>query len=173
MKRVIVIGSPGSGKSTFSRRLAQISGLPLIHMDMLWHKSDRTTVTEEELDAKLREILKMDTWIIDGNYGRTMEMRMQACDTVVFLDLPAETCLKNALGRIGKARPDMPWTETEPDEEFLDVIRRFPAEQREKILELLRRYDDKTQAILKTREEAGRWLEEYGRRDRIWNRKTD
>ncbi|MBQ7568468.1 adenylate kinase, partial [bacterium] len=77
MQRVIVIGSPGAGKSTFSRKLRDKTGLPLYCLDCLWHLPDRTTVTESEFDAKLEAILKTDSWIIDGNYGRTMEMRLR------------------------------------------------------------------------------------------------
>jgi len=69
MKRIIVIGSPGAGKSTFARQLRDITGLPLYYLDMIWHLPDRTTITKDEFDQKLMDILKTDTWIIDGNYG--------------------------------------------------------------------------------------------------------
>lgn len=68
MKRVIVIGSPGAGKSTFARRLRDKTGLPLHYLDMIWHLPDRTNISEKEFDGKLNEILKTDSWIIDGNY---------------------------------------------------------------------------------------------------------
>ena len=65
MKRIIVIGSPGAGKSTFARQLRDITGLPLYYLDMIWHLPDRTTITKDEFDQKLMDILKTDTWIID------------------------------------------------------------------------------------------------------------
>ena len=71
MKRIIVIGSPGAGKSTFARKLKEKTGLPLYYLDMIFHRPDRTTVTREEFDQKLQAILKTDNWIIDGNYQRT------------------------------------------------------------------------------------------------------
>ena len=88
MLKTIVIGSPGAGKSTFARKLRDVTGLPLYYLDMLWHKPDQTTISREMFDAQLNEILKKDRWIIDGNYQRTLEMRLKACDTVFLLDFP-------------------------------------------------------------------------------------
>ena len=87
MKRVIVIGSPGAGKSTFARKLKDKTGLPLYYLDRIFHKPDRTTVNHEEFDQKLQTILQTDRWIIDGNYQRTLPLRFEACTDVFFLDL--------------------------------------------------------------------------------------
>ena len=76
MQKVIVIGCPGAGKSTFARRLRDITKLPLYYLDMLWHKPDRTNISREEFDARLTEILGSGTWIIDGNDQRTLEVRL-------------------------------------------------------------------------------------------------
>ena len=73
MNKVLVIGCPGAGKSTFSRKLAQKTGLQLHYLDMLWHRPDRTTVGREEFDENLQKILTTDQWIIDGNYLRTLK----------------------------------------------------------------------------------------------------
>ncbi|MDD3810159.1 MAG: hypothetical protein PHS94_07830 [Erysipelotrichaceae bacterium] len=82
MKKVIVIGSPGSGKSTFSRELQQITGIKLFHLDLLFHRPDRTTCPMEKFDDKLTMIMDRDEWIIDGNYARTLQARLERCDTV-------------------------------------------------------------------------------------------
>ena len=118
MKRVIVIGSPGSGKSTFSRKLRDKTGIPLYHLDNIWHRPDRTTISREEFDERLSAILAKDSWIIDGNYSRTLEWRIKHCDTIFLLDYPLEVCLAGVKGRIGNEREDMPWIEYEFDEEF-------------------------------------------------------
>ena len=112
-KRVIVIGSPGAGKSTFARQLRDWVGLPLYYLDMIWHLPDRTTITAEEFDQKLMGILNSDRWIIDGNYARTLEKRLQFCDTVFLLDYPLDVCLDGAKRRVEIKREEIPWIEEE------------------------------------------------------------
>lgn len=94
MKKVIVIGCPGAGKSTFSRKLAAKTGLPLHYLDMIWHRADRTVIGREEFDKRLDKLVKEDEWIIDGNYARTLPVRLAHCDTVFFFDIPLELCIE-------------------------------------------------------------------------------
>lgn len=84
MKRIMVIGCPGSGKSTFSRELHIITGIPLFHLDMMNWNTDRTTVDKSVFRERLLNTIQKSEWIIDGNYGSTIELRLQACDTVIF-----------------------------------------------------------------------------------------
>ena len=108
--KILVLGCSGSGKSTFSRKLAARTGLPLIHLDNIWWRPDQTHITREEFDQKLNEILHDDFWIIDGNYSRTYEERIRACDTIIFLDYSEEVCMDGITRRVGQDRPDIPWT---------------------------------------------------------------
>ena len=158
MEKVIVIGCPGAGKSVFSRKLRDRTGLPLYYLDMLWHKPDKTNVSSEQFDAGLKEILEKDRWIIDGNYLRTMERRIQMCDTVFLLDYPLEICLEGAKSRIGKEREDLPWKETVFDEEFRQWILDFSRDQLPVIYELLKKYKEKKIIVFRAREEAGKYL---------------
>lgn len=88
MKKAVVIGCPGSGKTTFAERLSARTGLPLFYLDAIWHKPDRTHIARAEYDQRLTEILAQEEWIIDGNYSRTIESRIRMCDTVFLFDLP-------------------------------------------------------------------------------------
>ena len=159
MKKVIVIGCPGSGKSTLSLRLHERTGIPLYHLDMMYWNADKTTVSKEVFLSRLEEVLCTESWIIDSNYSSTLEMRISACDTVIFLDYPLEVCLSGILERRGKPRGDMPWVETEEDQEFMDFIRSFNESQRPVILELFGSHADKNIIIFKSRAEASRYFE--------------
>ena len=160
-KRILVIGSPGSGKSTFARELAKMTDLPLFYLDMIYHNADHTTISKEEFDEKLQAVLMKDSWIIDGNYLRTMKMRLDRCDTVFFFDLPCEVCLEGVRSRIGTKRDDMPWIEEEEDEEFMNYIRDFPYVQLPDICTILREYEkERTVIRFMSRREADAWLKE-------------
>lgn len=159
MQKVIVIGCPGSGKRTFARYLSKKTGLPLFHLDAAWQRSDGTTVTREEFDARLDEILKFEAWILDGNYNRTLEKRVQACDTVFLYDLPVEECLAAVKARLGKPRVDLPWVQEVFDEEYADWITQFPKGSMPMIKELLSRYGgEKEVHVFESRKEADAFL---------------
>ena len=160
MKKVIVIGCPGSGKTTFAERLKEKTGLPLYYLDAIWHKPDRTHISREEYDARLAEILSQDAWIIDGNYNRTIESRLAACDTVFLFDLPVDVCLAGAIARLGKKRHEMPWIETDLDPEFAQQIKDFPSKNLPTIYALLEKYNDKNIIVFTSREEADAFLKE-------------
>ncbi len=160
MKKIIVIGCPGAGKSTFARKLSAKTGLPLYYLDMIWHLPDRTTLCREEFATRLEEISAGNEWIIDGNYLHTMPLRLKHCDTVFFFDLPVDICLAGAKARIGHEREDMPWTEDSMDEEFRQWIIDFPTQQRPVILKLLSEYRNTLNTIVfHSREDADAFID--------------
>ena len=159
MQKVLVIGCSGAGKSTFARRLRDITGLPLYYLDRLWHKADRTHITREEFDRVLAEWLARPAWIIDGDYSRTLPQRLEACDTVFFLDFPLEVCLAGVENRRGAQRPDMPWVEEELDAEFLQYILDFGQAQMPAIRAMLEPYRGRRQILIfRSRAGADAWL---------------
>lgn len=158
MKKIIVIGCPGSGKSTFSRELRNKTGIPLYHLDMMYWNADKTTVEKSVFLERLSAVIEQDAWLIDGNYGSTMELRMAACDTVFFLDYPPDVCLDGIRERRGKPRDDMPWVETEEDAEFVEFIKSYHEQQRPKVIWLLGKYSDKHIVIFTSREQANAFL---------------
>ena len=159
MFKIMIIGCPGSGKSTFARKLSEIINIPIYHLDMIWNKPDKTTISREEFDKKLVEILEKEKWIMDGNYQRTLGKRLKECDTVFLLDYPTEVCLSGANMRIGQKREDMPWVEENLDEEFKQKILNFSQNKLPEIYELLSKYkESKNIIIFKTREESEDYL---------------
>ena len=162
IKKAIVIGCPGSGKTTFAEKLSAKTGLPLFYLDAIWHRPDRTHISREEYDARLPEILAQDAWIIDGNYSRTLEPRIAACDTVFLFDLPVDVCLQGAIARLGKERYDVPWIDTELDPRFKQEIENFPGKNLPDIYALIEKYQaqgNKTVIIFKSREQADAFLQ--------------
>ena len=159
MKKIIIIGCSGSGKSTFARKLSAKINIPLYYLDMIWYKPDKTTLTKKEFDEQLGALLDKDMWIIDGNYQRTLEMRLEKCDTIFLLDISTKICLESAKSRIGKKRMDLPWLETEFEEDFKQWIRNYRDKSLPKIMELLEKYKTNKQIIIfKSREEADNFL---------------
>ena len=159
MKKIIVIGCPGSGKTTFAEKLKDKIGLPLFYLDAIWHKPDRTHISRDEYDARLAEILALDSWIIDGNYSRTIESRISACDTIFLFDLPVEICLDGAISRLDKGRYDMPWIDTELNPNLKREIEEFPSKNLPTIYALIDKYNaGKTVIVFKSREQADAFL---------------
>lgn len=159
MKKIIVIGCPGSGKTTFAEKLRDKMDIPLFYLDAIWHKPDRTHISREEFDVRLDEILKLESWIIDGNYSRTVERRIEACDTVFLFDLPTEVCLEGATLRLGKGRYDIPWIDTALDPKLKEEIENFTVKNLPIIYDLLEKYKDgRNIVIFKDRAETERYL---------------
>ena len=156
--RIMIIGSPGSGKSHLAKRLAKTMKLPLYHMDNIYWKQDKSTISDYEMINELDKIFAQPSWIIDGNYLHTLEYRMAQCDTIIYLNIPTQQCLDNITERKGKPRSDLPWVEDD-DPQFMEYVKNFETEQKPLIKELLEKYQDKNIYILDNRDEIDRFID--------------
>ena len=165
MKRILVIGSSGAGKSTFSRRLHQLTNIKLIHLDRLYWRANWTEPEDKvEWRKNLAEVLNEEEWIIDGNYSSTMEMRLRASDTAILLDLPNYVCTWRVFKRVllyrKGGRPDMAEGCHERfDWEFLKWTWNYPKRSKPKVENLLKRFEsEKTIIRLKSNRDIENFL---------------
>jgi len=164
MRRILVIGSGGAGKSTLARRLGARLGLEVFHLDALyWHAGWVETPREVWL-KRVEELLARESWIIDGNYSNTMQRRFDACDAVVFLDLPRTLCLwrvvKRALIYYKRRRPDMAeGCHERLNAEFLRWVWSYPKRTRPKVVAMLESAPPEKQVFrLKSRAQVEEFL---------------
>ena len=144
MQRIIIIGCPGSGKSTFSKELAKILNLPLVHLDKLFWKPNWQEVSKEEFDNLLIAELEKPAWILDGNFSRTLELRLQYADHVILMNYPTAVCVFRILKRVilnhGKTRDDMTEGCNERlDLSFLKYVKGFKKKRLPQMLEVLQK----------------------------------
>src|SRR5665213_2454500 len=164
MKRVVIVGCPGSGKSTFSKKLASKAGLPIIHLDYYYHQTKHNYyVDTESWNSKVVELIKPDKWIVEGNYGATFPERFGAADTIIFFDIPRRICFYRILKRWiyyrNRKRDEMPddWAE-KLDPEFLKYVWYFKKRSRPKILNQVNIHKNENVLIFKKSKTAEDYL---------------
>ena len=162
MNRILILGSPGAGKSTFAKELAKRTGIPLHHLDLIWFHDNGDMESRAIFDKKLQEILETERWIIDGYYPRTLEHRLKCADTVFFFDLPEEVCLEGAKQRLGAKRDDNPVYETELNDSLRERILTFRIFNTPYIEDLLDNFEGKI-IRFHSREEIENWLRKDGK----------
>jgi adenylate kinase family enzyme len=152
MKKILVIGSGGAGKSTFARRLSEILKIEVIHLDALYWQAGWVETPKPEWKQKVAALLAQDAWIMDGNYSGTLDLRLQACDTVIFLDIAPLICL----WRIGKrlmqyrhqSRPDMAeGCHEKLNVKFIEWVWNYRKRTRPKVVRLLQENAHSKQVI--------------------------
>lgn len=164
MKKIMLIGSSGAGKSTLAKELGTILDLPVYHLDSLFWKPNWVPASNEEEIKVLSQLVQNNSWIIDGNYGSTIEIRLHAADTVVFLDFSRTLCLYRVIKRVlkyrNRTRPDMgPGCNEKFDLGFLKWIWNYPKVNRPKIMRIIEdASEDKNIIILKTPKQVNEFL---------------
>jgi len=165
-KKIMLIGCGGSGKSTLAIQIGKKLDIPVTHLDKLFWRDNWEQVSIEEFDFLLSEEFKKESWIIDGNYNRTIPMRFEECDTVIYLDFSRITCLIGAIRRVilnyGKTRPDMGGNCPEHfDAEFLKWIWNFNKKNRLNYINMLNNSKNKNIYILHRRKECKEFLSRF------------
>lgn len=168
MKKVLVIGSSGSGKSTLSRRLGERLGLEVLHLDAFFWRAGWVETPREEWRRTVEGLCAREAWVMDGNFSRTLDVRLAACDTVVFLDMPRAVCVWRALKRRvmyrNATRPDMAAGCGEKlDLKFLHWIWTFPSRSRPTVLARIEQFAAGKRVIhLRSDAEVEHFLAEVG-----------
>ena len=165
MKKIALIGSGGSGKSTLARRLGGKLNIEVYHLDALFWKPNWTPTSKEEQKKVQNELVKKEEWIIDGNYNGTMDIRLNAVDTIIFVDISRVICIYRVLKRMiqyrGKSRPDMAEGVNERlDFDFLKWVWDYPKTKKPVVLKKLKQLpNDKKVIILKSPREVQLFLD--------------
>ena len=161
----MVIGGNGAGKSYFTAKLSEKTGLPAVHLDRLFWRENWQNISRDEFDALLSAELEKERWIIDGNFQRTLPLRIERADTVFWFDFSTARCFFGVIGRViryhGKVRPDMGGNNKErfdPVFLFRDVLG-FRRRNRKKTIALLKSRPDVSAVVFRTRRQADRYLE--------------
>ena len=164
MERILIIGCGGAGKSTLARQLGEKTGLPVVHLDQIfWSPGNWQHLPKEEFDRQILTELEKSRWILDGNYNRTMPMRLAKCDTVIYLDFNRFTCIRGWLKRVitnwGHHRIDMaPGCKEWFDPEFCKWIWNYNKNHRENNYRLLNEAKNVETIVLKNRRMVKRFL---------------
>ncbi|MGY3445449.1 MULTISPECIES: P-loop NTPase family protein [unclassified Bradyrhizobium] len=172
MQRVLVMGSSGSGKSTFARRLSVMTGIPTVSIDALFWKPGWIESDKNEFEQRMIAAAREPRWIMDGNYTRygAGELRRERSDTIIWFDLPRSTCMLGIVRRIagsyGEVRPEMAEGCPEKiDLEFFRYVWTYRQQQRPKLLEYFKELrPDQALVCFTDRAQADHYLESVARR---------
>jgi len=158
MNKILVIGSPGSGKSTLSKELSKILNIPILHLDYIFHIDNYHHINKDEFLLKIKQFVsENDRFIIDGNYRDTLDFRLKFADTIILFNIPTNICLENILKRIksNEPRDDIAkgFDNSTYDQEFIDYVKTFKDKEYPIILEKLNNF---TNIIIKIQSYKGK-----------------
>ncbi|WP_047982342.1 DNA topology modulation protein [Ornithinibacillus contaminans] len=153
MRRIAIIGSGGSGKSTFARKLGEKLQINVYHLDALFWNPGWVGVPKDEQRQIQQRLVAEEAWIIDGNYGGTMDIRLNKADTIIFLDISRFICLYRVVKRNiqyrNAARPDMgEGCEERLDVDFLKWVWQYPKAKRPGVLDKIRKLTTEKEVII-------------------------
>jgi adenylate kinase family enzyme len=175
MKKVLIIGCGGAGKSTLAKKMGLLTGLPVIHLDQYYWKANWVASTPSEWEKRVQQLVQQPAWIMDGNYGGTMDSRIAQADTLIFLDYPSWLCLLRVLKRTVRY-----WRQTRPEMTagcqerfswpFLHYIAIYNRKRKPGILAKLNALtNQKTVVILKNKHQVKNFLDQLSSKKTISN----
>lgn len=152
MQKIMIIGCSGAGKSTLARKLHELLQIPVIHMDAHFWQANWQPTDKEQWSRVVEGFAQADRWIIDGNYGSTIDIRLQYADTIIHLDMPRWVCLYRVIKRRiqyhGKSRPDMnEGCDEKIDWAFIKWVWNYRKRSRPQTLDKLRNVEGQKQII--------------------------
>jgi len=165
MRRIVLLGAGGAGKSTLARSLGQRLGIPVIHLDRAYWNPGWVETPREVWVRRQEGFLAGEAWIVDGNYGGTLDLRLARADTVILLDLPRVTCLLRVLRRSLRRAPRPDMAPGCPERWDLDYLRflwwvwTYPSRRRPDLLRRLAALPPSVRVIrLRSARDGERWL---------------
>jgi adenylate kinase family enzyme len=176
MQKVLVIGSGGSGKSTLASRLGELLDIEVKHLDKFYWQPGWTEPAKDDWLRTVSELVSRDSWIMDGNYSGTLELRLNHCDTIVFLDMPRLLCLwrvvKRRLRYRNRSRPDMAeGCHEQINGEFIHWIWNYPRRSRPKVVRLLKEHSEGKRVVwLRSKAEVEKFLASQGKKHTLPNK---
>jgi adenylate kinase family enzyme len=169
MKRVLVIGPGGAGKSTFAKRLGELLGIEVKHLDKFYWRAGWTKPANDDWLKTVTELTSGGSWIMDGNFGGTLDLRLRSCDAIVFLDMPRLLCLwritKRRLLYRNRSRPDITEGCNEKlDLEFVSWVWNYAHRSRPRVIKLLEEHSGSKEIV---------WLRSNAEVERFFARLTE
>ena len=165
IKRICVVGAPGTGKTTLSKKLAKIYNLPVCHLDSFHQLPNWKLRDEKERDNMILEETKKEEWILDGTFTNTLLERVNRADLVIYLDYTSITALKGVIKRIlkdhGKEKADIPGCKEKFDMSFILYVATYNKQRRDIILDILHKGDKDKLLIFKTPKELKKWISKF------------
>ena len=165
MRRVLIVGNSGGGKSTLARRLGEKLGLPVVHLDVLYWKPGWVESDDAPFRADVTRALRGPAWICDGNFSSNWDIRMPLADTIVWIAQPRLVCLARAIWRVvayggRRTRPDMAaGCDEKFDLEFYRYIWTYDAEVRPRLEAALQSYGAHARVVrLRSDRESAQFL---------------
>ena len=169
VKKISIIGGPGTGKSTLSKNLGKVLDLPVYHLDAIDHLENWKTRDSKERDEIILQKVNEAEWVMDGTYKGTLEKRVEKSDMIIFLNYSKLARLKGIFSRYfklrGKERPEIPGCKEKLEKNFVKFTINWDKEKGKKVKEILKRYPDRNVIVFKNRKILNNWYEkEFGKK---------